>query len=384
MTSPDEVRSAFRDLAGHDPEGVWSSPGRVNLIGEHTDYNDGYALPFGIPARARVAVARRDDRGLRMRSLQHPGEDAAVCVDDLAPGQLTGWPTYVAGVVWAARRAGIDVPGIDLLLDGRVPAGSGLSSSAALECAVATALNDLLAAGLDRNALARLSQVTENEFVGAPTGMLDQMASLHAQRGHALFLDNRTLFVEQVPLDPASAGLRLVIVDTTVHHDNADGAYGERRATCERAADTLGVPALRDISRDDLADALDRLPDDEARRCVRHVVTEDQRVLDAVAALRSGDWTALAAAMDASHASLRDDYQVSSAELDVAVETARAAGALGSRMTGAGFGGSTISLVPEDRVAAVRDAVTRAFGERGWSEPAVGETEPADGARRDA
>ncbi|HEX4699365.1 MAG TPA: galactokinase [Actinomycetes bacterium] len=384
MTPPDEVRSAFRELAGDDPEGVWSSPGRVNLIGEHTDYNDGYALPFGIPARAWVAVARREDGVLRMRSVQRPGEDATVPVDGLAPGQLTGWPTYLAGVVWAARRADIDVPGIDVLVDGRVPPGSGLSSSHALECALATALNDLLDAGLDRNALARLSQITENEFVGAPTGMLDQMASLHAQRGHALFLDNRTLFVEQVPLDPAGTGLRLVIVDTTVHHDNADGAYGERRATCEGAAEVLGVPALRDVSLDDLADALERLPEDEARRCVRHVVTEDQRVLDAVAALRSGDWTALAAAMDASHASLRDDYRVSSPELDVAVETARSAGALGSRMTGAGFGGSTISLVPEERVAAVRDAVTEAFGERGWAGPVVGETEPGDGARRDS
>jgi galactokinase len=383
MTAPDDVRSAFRDLAGHDPEGVWSSPGRVNLIGEHTDYNDGYALPFGIPARAWVAVARRDDEVLRLRSVQRPGEDATLSVDGLVPGQLTGWPTYVAGVVWAARRAGVDVPGIDVLVDGRVPPGSGLSSSHALECAVATALNDLLDAGLDRNALARLSQVTENEFVGAPTGMLDQMASLHAQRGHALFLDNRTLFVEQVPLDPASASLRLVIVDTTVHHDNADGAYGERRATCERAAEILGVPALRDVSLDDLADALHRLPDDEARRCVRHVVTEDQRVLDAVAALGSGDWTSLAAAMDASHISLRDDYRVSSPELDVAVETARDAGALGARMTGAGFGGSTISLVPEERVDAVREAVTRAFADQGWAEPVVGVTEPGDGARRD-
>ena len=316
--------------------------------------------------------------------MQRAGEDATVSVDDLAPGQLTGWPTYVAGVVWAARRAGIDVPGLDVLVDGRVPPGSGLSSSHALECAVATALNDLLDAGQDRNALARLSQVTENDFVGAPTGMLDQMASLHAKRGHALFLDNRTLFVEQVPLDPASAGLRLVIVDTTVHHDNADGAYGERRATCERAASALGVPALRDVSLDHLADALERLPDDEARNCVRHVVTEDQRVLDSVAALRSGDWPALAAAMDASHASLRDDYRVSSAELDVAVETARDAGALGARMTGAGLGGSTISLVPEERVAGVRDAVIRAFGERGWAEPVVGETAPGDGARRDS
>jgi galactokinase len=321
---------------------------------------------------------------LRMRSVQRPGDDATVPLDELGPGQLAGWTTYVAGVVWAARKAGVDVPGLDVLVDGRVPPGSGLSSSHALECAVAMALNDVLDAGLDRNALARLSQVTENDFVGAPTGMLDQMASLHARRGHALFLDNRTLLVEQVPLDPASAGLRLVIVDTTVHHDNADGAYGERRAACERAASVLGVPALRDVPLSDLADALDRLPDDEARRCVRHVVTEDQRVLDAVAALRSGDWAALAAAMDASHASLRDDYRVSSPELDVAVETARAAGALGARMTGAGFGGSTISLVPAERVTAVRDAVARAFGERGWAEPVVGETEPADGARRDA
>jgi galactokinase len=377
------VTEAFRRLTGRDPEGVWSSPGRVNLIGEHTDYNDGFALPFAIEARSWVAVARRDDGVLRMRSVQQPGRDSQVTLEDLAPGRPEGWSAYVAGVVWAAHRAGHPVTGLDVLVDGRVPLGSGLSSSHALECAVALAVDALGGIDLGTDDLARLSLVTENDFVGARTGMMDQLASLRGTAGHALFLDTRSLAVEQVPLDPAADGLRLLVLDTRVHHGNADGAYGDRRAACERATALLGLRALRDLPSDGLDDALSRLPEDLHGR-VRHVVTEDARVLAAVAALRAHEWARLGALMDASHESLRHDYEVSCDELDVAVGAARAAGAVGARMTGGGFGGSAIALVPEPAVAAVTGSVVTAFAECGWHVPDVVEVTPSDGGRRDA
>ncbi len=379
----ESVVDAFVALTGRQPEGVWSSPGRVNLIGEHTDYNDGYALPFAIAARAYVAASRRDDGVLRMRSVQLPDGDVTVPVDDLHPGRPKGWGAYVAGVVWAAQQAGHDVGGMDVLVDGRVPLGSGLSSSHALECAVAAAATDLHGVVVTHNDLARLSLVAENDFVGAPTGMMDQLASLRCTAGHAIFLDNRTLDVEQVPLDVDAAGLALVVLDTRVHHDHAEGGYGDRRASCERAADLLGVPALRDVEPAGLDAALARLTDDELRRRVRHVVTEDVRVVGAKAALRAGDWPALGALMDASHESLRDDYEVSCEELDVAVEAARGAGALGARMTGGGFGGSAIALVPAEAAGAVGDAVRSAFADRAWSAPVVFPVTPSEGLRRD-
>ena len=379
VTSEDFVRTFDRH-----PAGVWSAPGRVNLIGEHTDYNDGFVLPFASDSRTTVAAAARDDGLVRLRSAQQPTGDVAVRVPDLATGSPGGWAAYAAGVVWAFREAGHDVPGLDLLVDGRVPLGAGLSSSAALECAVAMALDGILGLGLDADRLAVLAQRAENDFVGAPTGRMDQLASLRCTPGHAIFLDSRSLKVEQVPLDVASAGLRLLVANTRVNHDHAEGGYGERRAACERAAGLLGVTALRDVPADHLDAALARLPDDELRRRVRHVVTEDARVIEAVAALRTGGWTALGALMDASHASLRDDYEVSCEELDVAVAEARGAGALGARMTGGGFGGSAIALVPVDAVDAVAAAVTSAFADRGWTEPVVLEVSPSAGARRDA
>jgi galactokinase len=379
----ESVVDAFVALTGAQPEGVWSSPGRVNLIGEHTDYNEGFALPFAIAARAYVAARRRDDGVLRMRSVQLPGGDVTVPVHELRPGTPQGWGAYVAGVVWAARRAGHEVGGMDVLVDGRVPLGSGLSSSHALECAVAGAATDLYGIEVTRSDLARLSLVAENDFVGAPTGMMDQLASLRCTAGHAILLDNRTLDVEQVPLDVDAAGLALVVLDSRVHHDHAEGGYGARRASCERAAGLLGVPALRDVDPAGLDAALAKLPDDELRRRVRHVVTEDVRVVDAAAALRAGDWATLGSLMDASHESLRDDYEVSCEELDVAVEAARGAGALGARMTGGGFGGSAITLTPADSAPGVGDAVRAAFAGRGWTAPVVFPVSPSEGLRRD-
>ena len=383
LPSATTVGVAFQELSGRAPDGVWSSPGRVNLIGEHTDYNDGFALPFAIAARVWAAVAIRADGVLRMRSVQQPADDTEVSLHDLAPGRPGGWAAHVAGAVWAAREAGLPVSGADVLVDGRVPLGSGLSSSHALECAVITAFDALHDTGLAPNQMARLALVAENDFVGAPTGMMDQIASLRATEGHALFLDNRSLDVELVPLAPAGAGLRLLVLNTRVHHGHAEGAYGDRRAACERAARLLGVRALRDVAAEDLEDALRKLPRELHGR-LRHVVTEDARVLDAVTALRADDWPRLGALMDASHESLRVDFEVSCDELDVAVATARAAGAVGARMTGGGFGGSAIALVPADRADVVREAVVTAFADRGWARPEVVEVTPSEGARRDA
>ena len=380
MTAVDSFTATYDDA----PEGVWSAPGRVNLIGEHTDYNDGFVLPFAIEARTSVAARVRDDGVLRMRSVQQHRGDVSIDLDDVEPGTPDGWAAYVAGVVWAARQRGHPVRGLDLLVDGRVPLGSGLSSSHALECAVALAMNDLFELGLDANSLGRLSYTAENDFVGAPTGMMDQLASLRCTAGHALFLDDRTLDAEQVPLDPVADGLRLLVLDTRVHHGNADGAYGNRRAACQKAAAVLGVDTLRDIDVAGLDDALDRLGDDELRRRARHVVLENARVVDTASALRDADWPQVGALMAASHASLRDDYEVSCDELDVAVEAATTAGAVGARMTGGGFGGSAIALVPARAVPAVRDAVTAAFRGRGWSDPTVFEVTPSAGAHRDS
>jgi galactokinase len=381
------VGEVFEATYAVAPAGVWSAPGRVNLIGEHTDYNDGFVLPFAIAARTSVAAVVRTDGELRMRSAQQPDGDVSVSLDVLAPGTPEGWSAYVAGVVWAARQAGHPVAGLDVLVDGRVPLGSGLSSSHALECAALTALNDLFSWGLSRNELGRLTQVAENDFVGAPTGMMDQLASLRCTAGNALFLDNRTLHAEQVPLDPAADGYRLLVLDTMVHHGNADGAYGERRTSCEKAAKALGVPALRDIELGELDDALARLDDDETRARVRHIVTENDRVLSTVAALRATpgpDWSAVGRLMVASHDSLRDDYEVSCPELDVAVAAALGAGAIGARMTGGGFGGSAIALVPVAALSSVATAAAAAFRSRGWREPTVAEVTPSAGARRDA
>ena len=376
------IDDAFRATYERPPLGVWSSPGRVNLIGEHTDYNEGFVLPFAIAARTSVAVVPRDHGVLRMRSVQQPTGDVAVSVSEVTPGHPEGWAAYVAGVVWAVQQSGHDVPGLDLLVDGRVPLGSGLSSSHALECAVALALNDLLELGLDANGLAELAHTAENDFVGAPTGMMDQLASLRCIKDHALFLDIRSLEAEQVPLDPEASDLALLVVDTRVHHGNADGAYGDRRATCERAARILGVPALRDVT--DLEAALANLETDEHRRRVRHIVTENARVLATADALRAKEWDDVGELMTASHVSLRDDYEVSCVELDVAVESLLRSGALGARMTGGGFGGSAVALLP---AAAVEDATTsaiRAFRDRGWNDPSVFRVSPSEGGRRDS
>jgi galactokinase len=373
------VRRAFAERFGRPPEGVWAAPARVNLIGEHTDYNDGFVLPLAIDRRVTVAAARRTDDLLRLLSLEK-GE-RRLRLAEVGPGAVRGWAAYAAGPVWALQRDGAEVGGLDLVLTSDVPIGSGLSSSAAVECATLLAARDLYGGPDDAARLASIAQRAENDVVGVPCGIMDQMAALACRAAHVLLLDCRSLEADQVPFAPADAGLALLVVDTRVSHALADGAYAERRAACEQAARVLGVGSLRDATRADLDAARGRLGEPRYRRA-RHVVSENARVLEVAALLRAGRPEAIGDALCASHASLRDDYQVSAPELDAAVEAALEAGALGARMTGAGFGGCALALVPSDRAADVGKAVAAAFADRGFREPASFAVQPADGASR--
>jgi len=374
------VVAGFRERTGRDPDGVWAAPGRVNLIGEHTDYNDGFVLPAAIDRQVVAAAGRRDGGRLRVWSLQE-GPPADLELAGIGPGRVEGWAAYPAGVAWALGQAGVEVGGVDLVVDGDVPGGAGLSSSAALECATATALADLFEAGLDPVALAGVARRAENEVVGVPSGVMDQMVSMLGRAGHALFLDTRSLETEQVPLPLEAVGLCLLVLDTRAGHRLVDGAYADRRAACEAAAAALGVPALRDATLGRVEAAASELGEERFRRA-RHVVTENARVLAAVGLLRAGDLDRLGPLLAASHASLRDDYEVSSPELDTAVEAAVAAGAVGARMTGAGFGGSAIALVGTDLAGRVGDRVRDAFAAAGFGPPAVEAVTASDGARR--
>jgi galactokinase len=365
----------FGEIYGHAPEGVWRAPGRVNLIGEHTDYNDGLVLPFALAQGVTVAAARRDDDVFELCSRQAPSR---VSVSSPVPGSVTGWAAYAAGVAWSLRSAGLAVGGASLLIDADLPQGAGLSSSAALECAVAVALCDLYGVSVPRPELARIAQRAENDFVGVPCGIMDQSASLLCTEGHALLLDCRSELSTQVPLDLGE--LSVLVIDTCAEHELTDGGYASRRAACEKAASLLGVPALRDVT--DLADALSRLDDPVLRRRTQHVVTENHRVEAAVGLLRAGAVAEVGALLTASHLSLRDEFEVSWPEADVAVSEAVRAGARGARMVGGGFGGAIIALVPEARSAGVREAVTGAYAKRGWAAPRFLDALPSAGARR--
>lgn len=371
-----QFHRAFQDSA----EVVWQAPGRVNLIGEHTDYNCGFALPLALPQSITAAATRRDDGVLRFVSLQEQ-DRFETHVGELEPQAMSGWAAHPAGVIWAMREAGHHIGGLDLLVDGTVPVGAGLSSSAALACATALAIANLHGVALDRPSIARLAQRAENVFVGMPCGILDQSASLLPRAEHALFLDTRTARTEHVPLPLTAHGLELLVINTRAEHRLVDGEYARRRQTCEQAAVLLGVPALRDVALHELNDAVAQLPDDVMRRRVRHVVTENARVLDTTRLLRTDLIADIGPLLTASHTSLRDDYEVTIPQLDVAVEAALGAGALGARMTGGGFGGCVIALVPAAESQSCVTAVRNAFRGRGFAEPEHYAVTPSDGAR---
>ncbi|AUZ86776.1 galactokinase [Arthrobacter agilis] len=382
MNSPTDLAAAFTDRFGGEPDGLWSAPGRVNVIGEHTDYNDGFVLPFAIKHSTTVAAAVRPDRIVRVASTFAP-DDAPVTadLDSLEEGGVQGWAAYPLGVLWALEQSGHRCPGMDLLVDSSVPVGAGLSSSAALECSVAVAANELSGAGVSRRELAAIGQLAENRMVGAPTGIMDQSASLLGEAGHAVFLDCRTTESRLVPLDLEGAGLELMVIDTRVSHSHSTGGYAARRRSCELGAELMGVPALRDLSVGDLAEAAGVL-DEETFRRVRHIVTENARVEDTVKVLTEKGPAEIGPLLVASHASMRDDFEISCAELDTAVDAALDAGAIGARMTGGGFGGAAIALARVGDVPAIRDAVEAAFTAAGFRAPVIFSVLPGAGAAR--
>ncbi|TCM46680.1 galactokinase [Kribbella sp. VKM Ac-2568] len=373
--------STFAEVFGTAPDGVWRAPGRVNLIGEHTDYNDGLVLPIALPNRIQVTASARTDGVIGVAS---SGQPAVIefALADVSPGSVKDWAAYPAGAAWVLREAGYDIGGANLLVDSDLPSGAGLSSSAALLCATAVALLGLRDLEVDPAEVARLAQRAENQYVGAPVGLMDQMASMCCTAGHALYFDIRAMATDQIPFDPEAEGLSLLVVDVKAPHRHVDGEYAARRKSCEQAAAELGVPALRSVAFEDLDDALARLSDDVVRRRVRHVVTEIRRVEEAVALMRAGRLREVGPLFTASHASLRDDFEITVPELDVAVDTALAAGALGARMTGGGFGGCIIALVETSATASTLTAITEAFAAHSFTPPASLSATPSPGASR--
>ena len=369
------IARSFEELFGRKPEVISEAPGRVNLIGEHIDYSEGFVLPFAIADRTYAAIASRTDGLVRIASHQRKEKIFSIDIHDVKPGSKGDWEKYVLGVIWSL---GI-TDGLDILVDGSVPAGAGLSSSAALECSVAVALNQLCSLNKSLQELARATQKAENDYVGVPCGIMDQSVSLMAQAGSALLLDCRDLSTELIPFNVADAGIELLIIDTQAHHALVDGGYAERRASCESVAAKLNIPSMRHLTLEVLTANKEKLSDTEFIRA-RHAVTEIARVQDAVIALRASDFVALGALINQSHNSLRDDYTVSCPELDVAVDASLAAGALGARMVGGGFGGSAIALIQADAVAQTREAVTKAFESHGFKKPRFFTSLPSAGA----
>jgi galactokinase len=372
------TRALFREVYAGDATVVARAPGRVNLIGEHTDYNRGLVLPVALAHTTYAAVAARDDGVVRIAS-GDDGEAWTGAIDAVGPGQVDGWAAYVAGVLWALREDGLDVPGMDVVVHGTVPLGAGLSSSAALECSVALAVCGLLGLEVDddlRHRLVRACMRAETEVAGAPTGGMDQTISLLAAADAALLIDFDSDTSSPVPLALADAGLVLLVTDTRVQHALVDGGYAARRADCEAAADALGVPSLRDASLDSVAG----ISDERVRRRATHIVTEIARVSETVAALAADDWPAVGRIFAASHVSMRDDFEISCPELDLTVATAVEAGAIGARMTGGGFGGSSIALVPTERLDAVVRAIDTAFVAAGFRAPQHLLAEPSGAA----
>ncbi|QNE20781.1 galactokinase [Kribbella qitaiheensis] len=373
--------STFEELFSTAPDGSWRAPGRVNLIGEHTDYNDGLVMPIALPNQIVVTASARTDGRFAVATKGQPGS-TEFALDELEPHSVQDWAAYPAGAAWVLREAGYAIGGANLLVESDLPSGAGLSSSAALLCATSVALLGLQGITVDPAEVARLAQKAENQYVGAPVGLMDQMASMCCTAGHALYFDIRAMSTDQIPFDPAADGLALLVVDVKAPHRHVDGEYAARRKSCEQAAAELGVPALRSVDFDQLDDALARLTDDVVRRRVRHVVTEIRRVEEAVELMHAGRLRDVGPLFTASHVSLRDDFEITVPELDVAVDTALAAGALGARMTGGGFGGCIIALVEADAAESTLAAIEKAFAEHGFSAPSSLAATPSPGASR--
>ena len=374
-----EAKDGFEKAFGYQSAGVWSAPGRANLIGEHTDYNNGFVFPFGIDRRTFVALAPREDSKCRVAS----SISDEVFEWNLSEEKPTGmdWALYPLGVAWTMREHAKG--GFDAYFVSDVPVGAGLSSSAAIECSIGIALNEIWNAGLPKQEIALLGQKAENEVVGAPTGIMDQTASMLAQPDSAVLIDCKTLETELVPLGLSKKGLVVAVMDTKVSHRHSDGGYRSRRDACEKGAATMKVASLRELSAADLPNAEQKLDDVTFRRC-RHVITENQRVLDAVNALKTSDMAGLGKLLLESHASMRDDFEISIEELDTAVEVAMSVGAIGSRMTGGGFGGAAIAIIEESKLGELERQCKKMFADKGFAEPNIFAVNPSQGARRDS
>ena len=370
------LATKFQEIFRAAPELIASAPGRVNLIGEHVDFLDGFVLPFAISDATTVAIARNSSNKVRCASIQKKGLVSTIDCADIAPKSGEAWTRYPIGVLWSL---GIET-GIDILVDGQVPLGAGLSSSAALECAIATAINELFDLGLTLPELARAAQRAENIYVGMPCGIMDQSVSLMATQGNALLLDTRDLSIEQIPFDIAPLGLELLVIDTQVHHALVDGGYAERRASCEKAVADLGITSLRDISISEFVARESELDEKTYLRAF-HGVTEMQRVLDAVDLLKAGDFVGFGEIVTTAHISLRDNYTVSCPELNLAVDTALKFGALGSRMIGGGFGGSAIALIKAKDSELIKSEIKSAFLTARFKSPRFFSALPSAGAK---
>ena len=371
-----DITELFAKGFGYPPEVVASAPGRVNLIGEHIDYSEGFVLPFAIDAVTKCAIAKRDDGKIRIISAQKKNEIIESNLEAIAAKEGSAWSRYIYGVIWAMEIE----TGLDIYIDGKVPLGAGLSSSAALECSLATALNHLFHLEKTLPELARLTQRAENDYVGVPCGIMDQSISLMARAGYGLLLDCQDLSTRHIKIDFASSSLRLLIIDTQAHHALTDGGYAKRRESCEEVVKIFSIPSLRQLSMESLLAHKTKLSDIPFKRA-RHGVGEMLRVLDAVKALEAEDFEALGQLLNQSHNSLRDDYEVSCPELDLAVETALRSGALGARMVGGGFGGSAIALINERDAGVVSLAIEKAFAKSGFKAPRFFGSLPSDGAK---
>jgi galactokinase len=366
----------FENLFGVKPDLITEAPGRVNLIGEHVDYNQGLVLPFAIDSTTKCAIRQRNDEKILISSKQLGEPVFEIELSKLSPKSGPDWTRYFLGVIWSL---GIS-RGVEILIDSDVPQGAGLSSSAALECSIALALNELFGLEISRVELAQLAQQAENEYVGVPCGIMDQTISLLGKSGNALLIDCRDLSTQQIPLNLESHGLQLLVVDTRAHHALVDGGYAKRRLQCEEVAKFFNLKSLRDLSIEQLKSQENELEPILYRRA-RHVVTEIGRVQSAIKLLQVEDFTSLGETLNQSHESLRDDYEVSCPELDCAVRVARATGALGARMVGGGFGGSAIALVKSGEAGSIANAIERTFSESSFKSPRFFSAIPSDGAR---
>lgn len=400
-----QAADLFEQTFGYAPQGVWDAPGRVNLIGEHTDYNNGLCLPIALPHRTFIALSPREDDTVRVISTLSDGKVTEVSLDGLKAGEVDGWAAYPAGVAWAMRERGgfgDKVRGFDAAFSSCVPLGGGLSSSAAMTCSTALALDDVYDLGFGgsdegRVTLVTMAIISENDMAGAATGGLDQSASMRCQAGKALLLDcnpelSAVQSVSQQDFDLDKLNLELLVLDTQAPHSLNDGQYAARRRVCEESAQALGVKSLREpadrinaLPQTERAIAVDALVDhldtEEAQKRVRHVITEIGRVTEFVDAFKAGDIKRAGELFNESHNSLRDDYEVTVPQLDVAVDVARAEGAYGARMTGGGFGGSIIALVDKGQAAAIAQKIADEFESRGWNAPralAVVASNPAE------